>query len=86
MEFSVNDADAMVIQCKDCETEPADYILFALIGVVGLIFIISICALLFNKNKFPKLPGFYVVDEAKWLSLMIFALQFGVFLTNIKIN
>ena len=76
LEFYVSEPQALDILCKDCEIEAPNYVLYSLLSLVILLFIISICALLFNKKMFPKLPGFHVVDDAKWTAVMIFALQF----------
>ena len=69
-------SEESVICLTNCEgATPVDYALYSLIAVVAFIFIIAILALLFNKRKFPKLPGFNVVDDAKWTALLIFGLQ-----------
>ena len=75
--FQVKQADSLAIQCKDCEEERAiNYVLKTIIGMVGLISLVSIFALLFNSKKFPKLPGFGRVDDGKWPALLMIALQF----------
>ena len=75
--FKIRGADSLVIDCKDCKEERIiNYVLYVIIAMVGLIVLISIFALLFNSRKFPKLPGFSRVDDGKWASLLMFALQF----------
>ena len=76
--FQVKQTDSLAIQCKNCGEQQiaVDYVLYTIITMVGLISLISILALLFNSKKFPKLPGFSPVDDGKWPTLLMFALQF----------
>ena len=74
--FTVDNGDSLVIECKDCDEEPPNYVLYGLASVVGLIYLVAIFALLFNMGKFPKLPGFHYVDNGNWVALMTIGLQF----------
>ena len=76
LEFYVRNPQALDITCKGCETEATNYVLYGLLSLVIVLVLISICAFLFNIGKFPKLPGFHRVDNAKWTSITIFAVQF----------
>ena len=73
--FYVEDADGLSIECKHCEDPGPDYILYALIGFLALLVLISIFAFMFNIGKFPRLPGFNYVDNAAWSALIAFGLQ-----------
>ena len=77
--ISANNEWAAISNVKiRCMAEPDSspaYVLYALASVVALLFILAIFAFLFNKRKFPKLPGFNVVDDAEWTALMIYSLQ-----------
>ena len=77
--FVADNGATLDIICKNCKKQTPDYFLYVLSTVVGLLFIFSVFAFLFNKRKFPKLPGFNVVDDARWTALMIYALQFWDF-------
>ena len=82
IKFVAGNGNSLQIQCKVCEKESSPaYMLYGLAAVVGLLFLLAIFALLFNKRKFPKLPGFNMVDDAEWTALMIYSLQlwYGVF-------
>ena len=74
--FTIQNGDELQIECKDCEEDPPNYVLYGLATVVGLIYIIAFFALLFNMGKFPKLPGFHYVDNGNWVALMTIGLQF----------
>ena len=74
--FTVANGDSLEIDCKDCEEEAFDYVLYGLATIVGIIYLIALCALLFNMGKFPKLPGFHYVDNGNWVALMTIGLQF----------
>ena len=76
IEFSSQNGNALIINCKDCEEEPPDYVLYGLAGIVGLIYLVALFALLFNMGFFPKLPGFNYVDNGNWVALMTIGLQF----------
>ena len=77
LEFAAGNGDAVTIVCKECDEEsPSHVVLYSLASVVALLFILAICALLFNMGYFPHLPPFNVVDDAKWAALIIFGLQF----------
>ena len=76
LQFYVDEPQALDIVCKICETEAPNYVLYGLLSLVSILCIISIFAFLYNKGKFPKLPGFYEVDNARWTSITIFAVQF----------
>eukprot|EP01084_Bolivina_argentea_P001058 1943_1 len=52
----------------------------------GLLVLIGIFALLYNKGKFPKLPGFNVVDDAKWAAVLIFSLQIWDFYSDLNLS
>ena len=86
LEFSVDNADELTISCKLCDKDEIDYVLYSLLGVVGVSFIISVFAFLFNMGLFCKLPGFHYVDDAKWSAIMIFGLQFWDFYSDINLS
>ena len=74
--FSSENGNNVNVQCKDCDEEPPDYVLYALGTIVGIIYLIALFALLFNIGKFPKCPGFNYVDNGNWVALMTIGLQF----------
>ena len=76
LDFYVNEPQALDIVCKNCETAVPNYVLYGLISLVMSLCVISVCAFLYNKKRFPRLPGFHPVDNAKWTSITIFAVQF----------
>eukprot|EP01083_Nonionella_stella_P292719 995617_1 len=61
------------------------YIFYGMCSIVCILLLIAIFAYLFNMGMFPQLPGFYVVDDAKWAALLIFSLQFWDFYTDINL-
>eukprot|EP01084_Bolivina_argentea_P171172 296561_1 len=64
--FSVKNAKKITIICKNCEKD-INYPLYVLSSIGGLIVILSFCAFMFNKGKFPKCAGFNIVDDGKWV-------------------
>eukprot|EP01083_Nonionella_stella_P164800 546600_1 len=79
---SVNSPEALTIQCKDCVDGDDQFIYMGIAIVCGVLVFASICAFLFNKRVFPNLPGFHPVDEARWISLIVFAVQFWDFASD----
>eukprot|EP01084_Bolivina_argentea_P022105 41080_1 len=41
---------------------------------------------MFNKGLFPKLPGFNIVDDGKWVALLIFGLQVYDFYSDVNLS
>ena len=62
--------------CPIQSDEAFDYVLTVLGSIVGIFIIIGVCALLFNMNKFPKLPGFNYTDSGNWIAVISYGLQF----------
>eukprot|EP01084_Bolivina_argentea_P153556 267750_1 len=84
--FSVVNPNALKIECKYCDSDQFDFTLIILGSIVGLIILISLFAFLFNKGAFPKLPGFNIVDDARWTALISFALQFYDFGSDLNLS
>ena len=68
---------------KDIPLNPTEeisppYVLYTIASISGLLIMVGLFAFIFNKmpNKCSKIPGFNVVDDGKWMSMVIFALQF----------
>ena len=83
--FTAGNGNALEIVCKDCKKPAPNYVLYELVSVVGMLFILAICALLFNKRKIPNFPGSDIVDDTKWTALMIFGLQFWDFFSDVDL-
>ena len=87
LEFHAEDSSSLTIQCKDCEKhEQFNYVLVIIASIIGLFIIAAILAFLFNKGKFPKLPGFNIVDNARWTALISFGLQIGDFFSDLNLT
>ena len=64
------------------------YAFYIFISITFCIILLGLTAFIFNKksktlSKLP--PGFSVVDDGKWLSIMMFALQFWDFTSDINL-
>ena len=82
--FGAANAGNIRIECKDCAEEGVDYVLFGFFALFGVMALLSLSAYLFNKGRFPKCPGFNVVDDANWLSVGLFAVQVWDFYSGIS--
>ena len=73
----VSDESLMKIKSLNPEESPP-YVIFAIASISGFLSLIGLFAFIFNKmpDKCSKIPGFNVVDDGKWTSMIIFALQF----------
>eukprot|EP01084_Bolivina_argentea_P018698 34793_1 len=85
LEFSVVSMGEDAIELYPSKPEKTDYVFYISLGITSTIVIIAMFAWLYNKGKFPKLPGFNVVDDARWLSVIIFALQFWDFGSDVNL-
>eukprot|EP01083_Nonionella_stella_P080654 221711_1 len=90
LELRTKNADSLEIVDKNAEVEPTDWVLYGISTICGFLMIIGFCALLFNKISPKKrcrcLPGFEIVDDAKWTAVWIFALQFWDFYSDINLS
>eukprot|EP01084_Bolivina_argentea_P122691 217412_1 len=86
--FSVQHPEQLSPNCKHCHVKDKsiDYVFWGLASIVGFLCILSIFAFLFNIRMFPKLPGFHYVDNAKWIVLLIFALQIWDFFSDLNLT
>ena len=59
-------------------SEAPPYVFHTIIAISGCLVLIGFCAFIFNQipNKCSKIPGFHIVDDGKWMAVMIFGLQF----------
>ena len=73
----VTDTESIQINSLEPVKSPP-YVLYIIACISGSLVIIGIFALIFNSmpKKCSKIPGFNVVDNGKWISMIIFALQF----------
>ena len=74
------------VECIDgCIDEDQSYVLYIIMGFLGLMTFISILAFLYNKKLFCTLPGFSPVDSAQWTSWIIFGIQGWDFISDINL-
>ena len=91
VDFTVNNADTFseesVVCSKDCGNSASfDYVLWSIMGFLGLMAFISILAFLYNKRFLCTLPGFNPVDDAQWTALLIFGIQAWDFVSDINLS
>ena len=84
--FYIENADSLQIICKDCTDEQHNYLFYAIVGCLALLFVIAGFAFLFNHGKFPKFPGFNYVDNAAWSSLIIYGIQCWDFYSDVALS
>eukprot|EP01083_Nonionella_stella_P251280 867136_1 len=86
--LSTKSADSLEVIDKNAaeEEEPTNWVLYGISVICGFLMIVGFGALLFNKTGCPRLPGFEIVDDAKWTSVWIFALQFWDFYSDINLS
>eukprot|EP01083_Nonionella_stella_P284771 969459_1 len=83
LQFKIKSGDSLQRVSKDAEHDEINWELIGMSGVCGLLILIAFLALLFNKKHVPMLPGFHIVDNAKWTSVVMFSLQFWDFYSDI---
>ena len=71
-------------------SEPRQYVFIALIIITSIIAFIAILALLWNKisprkPKLGEIPAMSIVDNARWTSVIRFALQFWDFASDVNL-
>eukprot|EP01083_Nonionella_stella_P288803 982725_1 len=71
--------------CDDPSGQETEYVFYTSLAITGTIILFAMFAFLFNKGKFPNLPGFHPVDDAQWLSVIIFAVQFWDFTSDVNL-
>ena len=76
--FSVESMSNEPKELNPTNDEPPQYVFWALAAITGLIVLVGLFGLIYNKKsqQLSKLPGCNVVDDGKWGSIMVFALQF----------
>ena len=78
IEFEVLSMDADVKELYPKTIEPPQIMFYGLVSITLFIAIIGVFALIYNKKPdiFSKIPGCSVVDDGKWIAIIVFALQF----------
>ena len=84
--FTVED---MTKETKSLYSEIGDpsYVFFIISCMTGIIMIFGIFGFIFNKipDKMSKFCGFSIVDDGKWISVMIYGLTFWDFASDINL-
>ena len=85
--FSVDSMGAEVMTLYQEIESNTPYIFYGLLGITGLITLIGVFAVIYNKNSetLSKLPGFNVVDDGKWAAIVVLALQFWDFTSDLNL-
>eukprot|EP01083_Nonionella_stella_P154881 499599_1 len=89
LQFEVEgDADELEIVAKyaPAEAEPDDYMLYGIGSVCGLLGLIGVLALLFNKGYIPQFSGSSIVDNAQFAAVFVFSLQFWDFYSDVNLS
>eukprot|EP01083_Nonionella_stella_P029483 81147_1 len=89
LQFEVEgDADELEIVAKyaPAEAEPDDYMLYGIGSVCGLLGLIGVLALLFNKGYIPQFSGSSIVDNAQFAAVFVFTLQFWDFYSDVNLS
>eukprot|EP01084_Bolivina_argentea_P305583 527913_1 len=63
-----------------------DYYFYGLLSLTFVIILVGMYAFLWNKQKICGCPGFYIVDDGNWMSLIVLSLQFYDFISDILLD
>eukprot|EP01083_Nonionella_stella_P238557 835867_1 len=86
LKFKIKSEDSLQAVRKDAEHDAINWQLIGISTVCGLLVFIAFLAFLFNKKHVPMLPGFHIVDDAKWTSMVMFSLQLWDFYSDINLS
>eukprot|EP01084_Bolivina_argentea_P303790 524596_1 len=84
--FSVKSMDDKPSDLYPASIETPKYFFYAILIISASISLLGIIALVFNKTSRPKLPGFNIVDDGKWMALIIFSLQLWDFASDCNLS
>ena len=82
--------DSMSNEPLELYPEPVEstpYVTYGLLSITVVIALTGIFGLVYNKkaDKLSKLPGCNVVDDGKWIAIIVFALQFWDFGSDVNL-
>ena len=77
LEFRVEEFSKM--KSLNPNDNDVDYVFFGIASVSAFFVLIGFCAFLFNKMECcAVIPGFNVVDDGKWVAVVVFAIQLSL--------
>eukprot|EP01084_Bolivina_argentea_P157825 275013_1 len=86
----IDDLEVVPLHIDDLAMDvvPLTPVVIGTLCFMGIMFMISICALLHNKNKlyFLKIPGSNIVDDAQWVTVGLYAIQCWDLLSDINLS
>ena len=82
---AVADEASLSIVDKYATTTEVDWFTIVVLSGCGLMSLLAVPALLHNKRRLPKLPGFHYVDDGKFVALILYALQIWDFYSDLNL-